>query len=225
MSRSDLQYHPGFQALQGALAPYASDPDDSGRLAGHRGQAAVSVILRGTGDLELLLIKRAKSRHDPWSGHMALPGGRRGAGDPSLLHTALRETEEETGIRLEERGCHLGRLEVVAPRYVRLPPLAISPFVFGVPARTTARPDEREVTSVHWTPLASLQAVDAVQSVSIRIGGEKRKFPCFRVDDEPVWGLTYRILGQLLEVIAGLAAFSEIPPDAQSGWMPTSPSA
>jgi 8-oxo-dGTP pyrophosphatase MutT (NUDIX family) len=47
---------------------------------------------------KLLFIKRADAVGDPWSGHMAFPGGRYEVGDQSLLETAVRETREETAI-------------------------------------------------------------------------------------------------------------------------------
>lgn len=156
-------------------------------------------MLRGRSELELLLIKRARSERDPWSGHMALPGGRRDPDDESLLGTAIRETREETGLTLESDALHLGRLDEVAPRSVRLPRISIHPFVFGTHGRSEARPDSREVAAVHWIPLTHFRAPDAVESVKIELHDETRSFPCFRWEAEVIWGLTFRILRQFLE--------------------------
>ena len=55
--------------------------------------AAVAAILRqAPSGLEVLFIKRAERDGDPWSGHMAFPGGRREPHDSDLYSTALRET-------------------------------------------------------------------------------------------------------------------------------------
>jgi 8-oxo-dGTP pyrophosphatase MutT (NUDIX family) len=63
-----------------------AEPDD----AAH---AAVAMLLTETDDvLRILLVKRATLEADPWSGHMAFPGGRRGYGDLDLKATACRET-------------------------------------------------------------------------------------------------------------------------------------
>ena len=195
-----------FWTLREALASYAGDPDDPPPEHEDRLQAAVSLVLRGRDDLELLLIRRARSERDPWSGHMALPGGRRDPDDDSLLETAIRETEEETGVELTGDALHLGRLVEVAPRSVRLPRLSIHPFVFGVHRSTEARVASVEVAAVHWVPLEELRRPGAAGSVEIGVRGETREFPCFRVEGEVVWGLTFRILSQLLEASPGGAS-------------------
>src|SRR5206468_4815145 len=78
-------------------------------LAGHSPQflerepshseAAVALVLAGRGDdLSLCAIRRAEHPLDPWSGHMALPGGRSSPEDPSRRAVAERETFEEVGL-------------------------------------------------------------------------------------------------------------------------------
>src|SRR5688572_27389789 len=75
--------------------------------------AAVAIIIAPDPDA-ILLIRRAERAGDPWSGHMALPGGRREPGDLDLLATAIRETSEEVGIRLGSEQL-VGTLEDVVP--------------------------------------------------------------------------------------------------------------
>ena len=191
---------PRFFELREALASYAADPDDPPIHADDALQAAVAVVLRGAGDLELLLIKRADHDGDPWAGHMALPGGRRDGDDDDLVQTAVRETLEETGLELGTDGHRLGRLGVVAPQSVRLPRISIYPFVFGVPAGARASVASAEVDAVHWVRLAELTDPDRREVVEIRVEGGVREFPCYRVAGEVVWGLTYRILSEFLEV-------------------------
>ncbi len=166
-------------------------------------EAAVSVVLRTAGDLEVLLIKRAVSERDPWSGHMALPGGRRDPADTDLLRTAVRETAEETGVRLDPSACHLGRLPEVTPNHERLPRLTVVPYVFGVAATTEARVSSPEVESVHWVSLPTLMRPETRRSVTIRLPDGPEDFPCFRVGELVVWGLTFRILTGFLELFDG----------------------
>ena len=193
---------PRFDAVREALSAYASDADDPPLDADDHVQAAVSVTLRGrAGDLDLLLIKRARHPRDPWSGHMALPGGRRDATDSSLLETAVRETREETGLALptEEQTGLLGRLDLVAPSSPRLPAISITPFVFGVGPDARARAASVEVDRVVWVALDELRDPATSSEVEIELPGGTRVFPCLRVADEIVWGLTYRIVTDFLE--------------------------
>ncbi len=200
MPHDPLETDTRFWVLSEALASYAADADDPPALDTETLEAAVSLVLRSNDRLELLLIKRARSERDPWSGHMALPGGRRDPVDGTILDTAVRETREETGVDLASDGVHLGRLDEVRPASVRLPRLVITPFVFGVRPDIGARVASHEVDQVHWVTLEHLRAPKTQGSVDIPLPGGTRAFPCFHVVGEVVWGLTYRILTQFLEV-------------------------
>lgn len=195
-----LETDPRFWVLSEALASYVGDANDPLVLEGNYVQASVALVLRARDPLELLLIKRAKSERDPWSGHMALPGGRRDPSDDDLLRTAVRETLEETAVDLERKGSPLGRLEEVAPSSPSLPKLTITPYVFGVPASVDARVASREVDRVYWVGLSELAAPRTRSSIDIPLPGGTRSFPSFVVDGEHVWGLTYRILERFLQL-------------------------
>jgi 8-oxo-dGTP pyrophosphatase MutT (NUDIX family) len=144
----------------------------------------------------VLLIRRAERVGDPWSGHMALPGGRREPGDADLVQTAIRETFEEVGLPLE-RSDLLGALDDVVPRTPVLPPIAVRPFVFSIAERPALMPNP-EVAGVRWVHLDHLLHPDTYHSARLDIQGEPRDFPAYRVDDAIVWGMTERILTALL---------------------------
>ena len=199
MPTGPLETDPRFWILSEALASYAGDENDPLFLEGIV-QASVAVVLRATDPLELLLIKRAASERDPWSGHMALPGGRRDPADENSEATARRETLEETAVDLDSVGTPLGRLEDVRPSSARLPRLIISPFVYGVPRGQEASDVSREVDRVFWVSVDALRSPDTRSSVSIPLPGGARDFPSFVVEGQHVWGLTYRILEQFLEL-------------------------
>ncbi len=187
-----------LQILFEALPPVTrADADPPGHVSG-RLDAAVSIVVRARDDLDFLLIKRAKSERDPWSGHMALPGGRWDHTDSSLIHTATRETLEETGVDLDRIGSPLGRLHDVATTSPLLPKLRIASFVFGVPADAEAAVASDELEQVHWIPLDTLRAPGTSTSVEVSLPGGVRVFPSYHVVGEHVWGLTHRILTQLL---------------------------
>src|SRR5512147_1099599 len=90
-------------AFQGTLP--LSEEQAEGRVA-----AVAAVLRQGTDGVELLFIRRAKRRGDPWSGHMAWPGGKREAGDAGLVACAVRETREEVGLDLQAHGELIGSL-------------------------------------------------------------------------------------------------------------------
>lgn len=149
--------------------------------------------------LDVLLIKRAMAAGDPWSGHMALPGGRRAAEDESRRQTALRETREEVGIEIPASDAFLGRLDDVRPGS-GAPQILVSPFVFAVPPATEARTNY-EVERALWVPLDHLLAPAAATEYLHLLGnGIHMRFPALAYREHIIWGLTHRILSQFIDV-------------------------
>jgi 8-oxo-dGTP pyrophosphatase MutT (NUDIX family) len=169
------------------------------RVAGY-GEAAVALLVRPQAALELLLIRRAEMTGDPWSGHVALPGGRRDACDETLLDTAIRETEEEVGVPVGRAGAFIGALDELSPSTPLLPPIVIAPFVIAVPPGTQATPAAREVQDAIWVPVDSLREEGAISEVCIELPDGPGRFPSLVYEHYVVWGLTYRILAQFLDV-------------------------
>jgi 8-oxo-dGTP pyrophosphatase MutT (NUDIX family) len=196
-----LDQEPRFRILHRVLDPPGADPEEEAPDPGSkRMEAAVALIIRATDPLEMLIVKRATYEGDRWSGHMALPGGRWEPGDAGLLHTARRETREETGVDLHTYGAPLGRLADVTPASPSLPAMRVAPFVFGVPADTSAAVANRELESVHWVPVERLRDPASSTTVRIHFSGFSKTFPSYRVvPDEHVWGLTHRILTGFLD--------------------------
>lgn len=155
-------------------------------------QAAVALIVvpSSSGHPEILFIKRAERRGDPWSGQMALPGGRRDDADVTLRHTAQRETSEETGIVLPESAL-LGELDDLFPNIKVLPSVVVRPFVFGLENRPDVEPNH-EVAAHVWVGLDTLR--DAVGRVEVEVRGSVRTVEAFVVGDHVIWGMTHRIL-------------------------------
>ena len=172
-------------------------------------QAAVAVVLReAPAGIEILFIRRAEHPQDPWSGQMAFPGGRREEGDRDLLETAVRETLEETGVDLHRKAEHLGALdEVRAMARMRPVNLAIMPFVFRL--RGEPRPElSPEVRSLHWLRLEDLLGPSRRSTFDYEHQGETLQFPCLRVEELVIWGLTYRMFMSLQERFAPTEARS-----------------
>ena len=187
-----LALTPRLARLRERLAHHLPSADDDATLL----WAAVSIVLAPAPD-SILLIRRAERSGDPWGGHMALPGGRREASDADLLATAIRETDEELGVTLGRD--HLaGTLDDVVPRTPVLPPIAVRPYVFVVPARPDLTPNA-EVASAHWVTLDYLQRPGTHHTVRLEVGGQSRHVQAYELDEGIVWGMTERILASLLQ--------------------------
>jgi 8-oxo-dGTP pyrophosphatase MutT (NUDIX family) len=176
---------------------------DLDRVAGRRPETVtdeerdaavlVPVVERDDGP-HLLFTKRADHLGEH-PGQMSFPGGGREPSDRDLRATALREANEEIGLR-EPEVEFVGRLDDIrtVTRY------AVTPFVARVPDREYA-PDEREVAEIAVLPVAGLTDPANYES-------ERREYPehgekvlhFFHVGDYTVWGATGRIVAQFLEL-------------------------
>lgn len=190
-------------AVRRALAGYTAHVEDAPEAL----PAAVALILIERHGLEALFIKRAARAGDPWSGQVALPGGRYEADDSDLFHTAVRETREETGVDLSNAE-RLGVLDDLYPRTPTLPPVRVRPFVFTIPAAPPLVISD-EVERAFWVPLAGLGEPGVRRDVKLIIRGEPRIFPAYDLGEEVIWGMTERILTPLL-VLLGIIHNSPI---------------
>ena len=191
-----------LRAIVDQISGWPGKEQEPGHPEGHT-EAAVALILRASPELDILLIRRAESERDPWSGHVALPGGRRDAEDASLTETAIRETAEETGVDLS-LGWPLGRLSRVVPSSPRLPPITITPYVFGVPDEVEANSDSAEVDQVLWLPLPVLLGPKTRGTTTIPLPEGPMDFPCYWVEGHAIWGLTFKILSEFAQLSGGV---------------------
>jgi 8-oxo-dGTP pyrophosphatase MutT (NUDIX family) len=172
-------------------------------LAEHEKWAAVAVLLReAASGPEVFLIRRAEHPRDPWSGHMAFPGGRHDAGDLTLLQTAMRETLEEVGLDLSSEAEKIGQLDdLQAIARGKPQETVIRPFVFEVHRESPIRVEESEVAEALWTPLLPLYRGEADTVRPYQWQGSQIDFPAYDVGGRLVWGLTYQMLRSFFRIL------------------------
>ncbi len=167
-------------------------------------RAAVAAILSpGLADEgpRVMLIRRAQRDGDPWSGHMALPGGRVEAADASDAATAERETREEVGVELA--GHQVGRLSDMLARVHSGPaPMVVSPWVYLSP-EGAAPGTSSEVDEVVHIPLGFFAdaANRAQRTWQVRqLGRLEVTVPCYHWEGHVVWGMTLAMIDELVAV-------------------------
>jgi len=171
-------------------------------LLSARQRASVAIILgRWDGGTRVLFIRRAEHPNDPWSGHMAFPGGRKDPTDPDDLATAKRETFEEVGLDLDRQAILLGRLDdITATARGRIVDMVIAPFVFSVETATPIVPTA-EVVSTVWAPIQPLFNGDFQVTHWVDLPEGRTGLPAWDIDGNIVWGLTFRMLTTLLSLV------------------------
>jgi 8-oxo-dGTP pyrophosphatase MutT (NUDIX family) len=186
---------PELEVIRRALATTAFDDPRAGDM-----HAAVALVLAGEpSDLHLCLIRRAEHPLDPWSGHVALPGGRVDPGDTSARAAAVRETSEEVGLQLARAAC-LGLLGAMPVSAAGQPTgMSLFSFVFHLGEMLEPLVPSDEVAEGFWVPLRHLlDARNAAYRRSLR-DGLTRNQPAVMYQGHLIWGLTYRVLTTFFE--------------------------
>ncbi|MBT3328232.1 MAG: CoA pyrophosphatase [Gemmatimonadales bacterium] len=169
-------------------------PDESGR-----GHAAVAAILQEVeAGLELLFIERARHSDDPWSGHIAFPGGKVEAADTGPRDAAERETREELGLTLSPNR-YLGQLDDVTGHTL---PVCVSGFVYVVETPGPMVLND-EVEEAFWVPLDHLTDPARREIREYRYRGVAQDHPTIDLLGRPpyLWGITYRFVRQFLRLL------------------------
>jgi 8-oxo-dGTP pyrophosphatase MutT (NUDIX family) len=171
------------------IGPVAPEPSQASR------RAAVAAVLHDEpGGPRVLLMKRAERTGDPWSGHISLPGGGFQDTDRDMLATAIRETREELGIELASARL-LGNLKAMHPRTSGPLGIEVTPYVFltDYALEPVCGP---EALAAFWLPLelAASGALDGTYTYP----NSTMTFPSWTYEGHVIWGLTWRILADLL---------------------------
>lgn len=175
--------------------------------------AAVALVLAGRGDdLSLCFIRRAEHPLDPWSGHMALPGGRWDPTDPHPRAAAERETLEEVGLSVGDPHWLGGLSDVLVRLGGGDRRMILSPFVYYLGEEHAPFTPNHEVAGAFWIPLSYLWDPRNSSHLEWEREGNRLLYPAIRFQDSAIWGLTFRVLTLFSDVLdAPLPHLEEIP--------------
>lgn len=156
-------------------------------------RAAVLLCLFEKGDSHILLTRRTnKVRHH--KGQISLPGGAFQQGDPSLLETALRETEEEIGLKKDHVHIlgQLSDISTVTSGYIITPYVGIFtyPYPFAI--------NQDEIAYLFDVPIRALVQEGVFREKTFSIKGGSFPTYFYRYEEHVIWGATAKILRQFL---------------------------
>ena len=188
--RSSLR-HSGVGSSDFDLNPDTVLPE--GRVL--RPAGVLAAIMETERGPSLLLTKRAAAlKHHP--GQIAFPGGKQDEGDADIIATALREADEEIGLKPENVEV-LGTL----PSHETVTSFDVTPVVGFVKDPFTIMPERGEVDEVFAVPLDHVLNPDNYLIQSRRWRGQMRHYFVVPYGPYYIWGATARMLRAWTEII------------------------
>ena len=161
-------------------------------------EAAVLLLLHERDGVEHLLFQVRASNMAHHSGQISFPGGSRDAVDATLLDTALREVEEEIGVPRD----HVEIFGRIDDSYARSSNYRIRPYVGALDQRPREFTiDAGEVYELLEVPLPHLLSPASRGWHAEDNGGNLQAAPAFIYGDYIIWGATWRILNQFIELL------------------------
>ncbi len=186
----------------GAHDDYDHFPElKSASFRGIRAAVLLPIVARPQPTLLFTLRTESLARH---SGQISFPGGRSEEGDLSPVETALRETQEETGIAA-------GFVTVAGylDRYLTGTGFDIQPVVGLLAEGFGLAPDPREVANIFEVPLAFLLDPANRRRETRHLGGRDRRFHAITYQQHEIWGATAAIIVDLAARLDGISLTHE----------------
>jgi 8-oxo-dGTP pyrophosphatase MutT (NUDIX family) len=154
------------------------------------------LLYERNGKVKFPLIKRPEYT-GAHSGQVSLPGGKAEPGE-SIIETALREGEEEIGIRRDS----VEVLGVLSDFFVIPSNFLVTPVVGVMHSIPVFRPDEKEVAKILEGSIDDILHSGAIRQKEILAAGKFRMMaPHFEIESEIVWGATAMMLNEFRTVL------------------------
>ena len=133
------------------------------------------------------------------SGQVSFPGGGWEKDDKDITATALRETEEEIGVKRNL----VTAIGTLTNLYIPPSNFLVTPVVAYMDGQPEFKPDPDEVDRILEVPLKELVMPGAIQEKEITIFPDVRlKVPCFYIEEQVIWGATAMMLCELVDIIS-----------------------
>jgi 8-oxo-dGTP pyrophosphatase MutT (NUDIX family) len=198
-----------FNVLRAALENHAAH---DGPLANAIRQASVCVLVAEAEPTpHVCFIRRAKWDTDPWSEHIAFPGGSR-SGDETPLQTLRREVQEEVGVDIGEDAelVPLPQLRIRLAGREKL--LLLDAFVCHLAGPLPSLRCGPEVADAFWTPVSEIWSAQNLDHLVLGDQGDMLVYPAIRLPQGTVFGITLRVLTLLSDQLGiPLRYLEEIP--------------
>ncbi|MGB1183850.1 MAG: NUDIX hydrolase [Schleiferiaceae bacterium] len=167
------------------------------RVAGAKQAAVLIHVFPSEGDLEVLYMRRP-AYDGAHGGQVSFPGGKVESTDGSLLETALREAQEEVGLRAED----LEIVRALSPLYIPPSDFMVHPFVSFGKERPELVLDPTEVAHTFSIPLEALCSDELVGETTITIKTGKEQVPAYLYQDEVIWGATAMMTAEFVALLS-----------------------
>lgn len=187
---------PGKLAHEEA-APYRKVDYDTLDLNTVKKSGVLILFYKKEEETHLVLIQRAiyKGTH---SGQIAFPGGKVEESDKDIIHTALREANEEVGVEIDDVEV-LGKLSDV---YIPVSNFLVTPVVGIINYAPAFIPELREVAEIVELRVGHLIQVETLSLSNIKLSnGLMMKVPTFEFNQKIIWGATALMLNELRHIL------------------------
>ena len=157
-------------------------------------KAAVLIAIVDCDDPELIYTLRS-NKVGSHGGEVSFPGGMHEKEDTSLEITALRESEEETGLSREQVNI-IGSTDTVVSRYN----VSVTPYVGIVPPDIKLNNDSEEIEACFRVPISFLLEDKRFRNDHIKKNGESFFMPAYKFESFIIWGLTAMMTVDFLNI-------------------------
>ncbi|MHA8066248.1 NUDIX hydrolase [Aquirufa sp. ROCK2-A2] len=184
--------HEKFKELRDLHDEHISNND----IRNNAKEAAVLIILKSILDEEDKVIVIKRNEYDgAHSGQMAFPGGKKDEIDQNLEETALREVEEEIGIKLINP-----ELIPIQPLWVKVSNFWVQAYFTKVNKNLNFHINKREINRIFEIPVSFFSDEENIQAHQLEINNKSYWAPVFKYENEIIWGATAMFLYELFHL-------------------------